>query len=332
MPRSTKCFSIRSLRIYLLPLCFALPFLARADNPQARADNSQSEQWLGRLAHSMDELNYRGVMSYAHGSQLESLRITHGIVDGEEFERIEHLDGAQREIIRHGKQLTCIQLGQRLDLLFHRHLLKAGLEGLDRYYDIQISGEDRVAGRRAVLLNIKPRDQFRYGYRLALDHDTGLLLRTEALDDAGHARERLQFVDIEIGMPLKKEWLGAAEDHSTAAATNKPEPILIDRVVEESQMPWYPQWVPPGFVLSVAPHRPSEGVMTYSDGLAVMSVFVEATKPPLPATAGKAKQGATIAYTQLANFGGNPYLVTVVGEIPEITAQRVANSVVWRSP
>jgi sigma-E factor negative regulatory protein RseB len=273
---------------------------------------------------------------------LESLRLTHGTWGGEEFERLEHLDGAPREIIRHGKQLTCIQLGQRVDSLLHRHLLKAGLEGLDRYYDIQIAGEDRVAARRAVVLNIKPRDQFRFGYRLALDYDTGLLLRTEALDDGGHVRERLQFVEVEIGMPLKKEWLGdvvnhpsnksAASSSPTAAAAVKSEPMQIDRVVEEAQMPWQPEWMPPGFVLSVAPHRATEGVMTYSDGLAVLSIFVEATKPPLPESDGRAVHGATVAYTKMTNFNGQPYLVTVVGEVPEMTAQRVASSVTWRQP
>jgi len=320
--------SIHTLRSSLLSLWLALPCVAVADNPP-------SEQWLGRLAHSMDELNYRGVMSYAHGAQMESLRLTHGIFDGEEFERLEHLDGAPREIIRHGKQLTCIQLGQRVDSLLHRHLLKAGLEGIDRYYDIEVAGEDRVAGRRAVVLNIKPRDQFRFGYRLALDHDTGLLLRTEALDDAGRVRERLQFVEVEIGMPLKKEWLGDVANHPTAnsAVTNsKPEPVLIDRVVEEAQMPWRPEWMPPGFVLSVAPHRASEGVMTYSDGLAVLSIFVEITQAPLPASDGRAMHGATVAYTKLANFNGQPYLITVVGEVPEMTAQRVAGAVSWRNP
>jgi negative regulator of sigma E activity len=43
-------------------------------------------------------------------------------------------------------------------------------------------------------------------------------------------------------------------------------------------------------------------------------------------------QGATVAYTKLANFNGQPYLVTVVGEVPEMTAQRVASAVSWRNP
>ncbi|MDB6061083.1 MAG: hypothetical protein JWM78_1186 [Verrucomicrobiaceae bacterium] len=292
----------------------------------ARADAAQTEQLLSRFAHSMGELNYRGVMSYSRDNHLESLRITHGTLNGEEFERLEHLDGQHREVIRHGQQLTCIQLGQRFSLLFHQRLLKEGLAGLNAFYDIQAGGEDRVAGRRAVALIIKPRDGFRYGYRLALDYDTGLLLRSESLDAAGKVLERLQFVEVEIGQPLKKEWLG---DVPAAASVNVGEQGGIQRVVEEVQMPWRPQWLPAGFVLSVAPHRTSEDVLTYSDGLAVLSVFVEAAKGPLPSNGGTAVQGATVAYSRATQFGPNPYVVTVVGEVPTDTAGRVAESVVW---
>ena len=169
----------------------------------------------------MDELSFRGVLTYTRDDHQESLRVTHGLYNGELYERLEHLDGERREVIRHGEQLTCIQLGQRLDRLFHRHLLKEGLADLDSNYVISIGDEMRIAGRRAIALNIKPRDEFRYGYRLALDYDTGLLLRFESLNHAGHVLERLQFVDVQIGEPLKREWLG---DAGAAPAKGAPNP------------------------------------------------------------------------------------------------------------
>ena len=327
MRRSSNRFQVRLLHFFLISVWLGLPSsfaVADAVNVKDTA-TATSKEWLDKLAHSMRELNYRGVMTYAHGSRLESLRITHGLYKDEEFERIEYLDGQPREIIRYGKEVTCIQLGQRLDFLLHPHLLKPSLEGLDQNYDVHVDGEDRIAGRRAVVLNIKPRDQFRYGYRMALDHDTGLLLRTEVLDGEGRISERLQFVDVEIGVQLKREWLAGVGGDT---ASRKAEMLPIDRVVEESQMQWRPEWVPPGFALSVAPHKSSEGLLTYSDGLAVMSIFVEAIQPPLPRSDGKARRGATIAYTHAVELNGKPHLVTVVGEIPSITARRVAGSVI----
>lgn len=311
-----------TLRRLLSALFFSAAMVAQAATPAA--DTAPAATWLNRLAQS-GELNYRGVLSYARADHLESLRITHGTWNGEKFERLEHLDGEQREVIRHGQQLTCIQLGEQFNRFFQRQLLPAGMAGLDSYYAVALGDESRVAGRRAITLSIVPRDTFRYGYRLALDYDTGLPLRSEILNGKGQILERLQFVEVEIGQPLKKEWLG----DSVATRSNSADPNLVERVVEEVQMPWRPQWLPPGFVLSVAPRRPSDDVLTYSDGLAVLSVFVAAASESQSAETGKAAQGATVAVTRSMQLGSKPVVVTAVGEVPPATASRVADSVVW---
>ena len=93
-------------------------------------------------------------------------------------------------------------------------------------------------------------------------------------------------------------------------------------------MPWRPQWLPEGFVLLVAPRRPSDDVLTYSDGLAVLSVFVAASESQSAET-GRAAQGATVAVTRSMQLGGKSVVVTVVGEVPPATASRVVDSVVW---
>lgn len=302
-------------------LCLAAPFVqAAAPAP----DNASAAAWLNRLAHS-SELSYRGVLSYARADHLESLRVTHGIFNGEKFERLEHLDGARREVIRHGQQLTCIQLGEHFNRFFQRQPSPTDIATLDPYYSVAIGDEDRIAGRRAITLTIAPRDTLRYGYRLALDYDTGLLLRSETLNGKGQVLERLQFVEVEIGQPLKKEWLG----DSVATHSNGADKDLVERVVEESQMPWRPQWLPEGFVLSVAPRRPSDDVLTYSDGLAVLSIFVATASESQSAETGKAAQGATVAVTRSMQLGGKSVVVTAVGEVPPATASRVVDSVVW---
>lgn len=301
-------------------LCSAAMFIQAAEQP---TDNATAVTWLNRFAHS-DGLNYRGVLSYARADHLESLRVTHGTFNGKKFERLEHLDGAQREVIRHGQQLTCIQLGEHFNRLFQRQSSPADMATLDPYYSVAVGPEERIAGRRAITVSIAPRDGFRYGYSLTLDYDTGLLLRSETLNGRGQVLERLQFVEVEIGQPLKKEWLGDAIGSSANADSD-----LVERGVEEVQMPWRPQWLPPGFVLSVAPRRPSDDVLTYSDGLAVISVFVAPAAASQSAEIGKAAQGATVAVSRSTQLGGKPTVVTAVGEVPPSTAARVLDSVVW---
>jgi sigma-E factor negative regulatory protein RseB len=155
-----------------------------------------------------------------------------------------------------------------------------------------------------------------------------LLLRSEAFDANGQMLERLQFVDIEISKTVKPEWLtGIAAQPQPDVVDNIPH--AIDRVIEETQMSWRPRWLPPGFVLALAPHHPSEDVLTYSDGLAVLSIFVAPAPNGLPADAGWAAQGATVAVTKQVKAGGKPVSITVIGEVPLGTAQLVADSVAW---
>jgi sigma-E factor negative regulatory protein RseB len=66
----------------------------------------------------------------------------------------------------------------------------------------------------------------------------------------------------------------------------------------------------------------------YSDGLAAFSVFVEGM-PDSGAASMVSRNGATVAVTHMTEGREQqPYLVTLVGEIPTPTAQRIARSVV----
>lgn len=304
----------------ILALLLLAPLLA------AHADDTPAAAWLDRLSHSMSQLNYRGMLTFESGDHLESLRVTHGVIGGEEYERLEHLDGERREVIRRGEQLTCIYLGQRLSRLFRKQPA-AGEQTpvLDAHYDLRTTGEGRVAGRHTMGISITPKDEYRFGYRLALDYDTGLLLRSELLGGDGHVLERFQFVEVDVGQPLKPEWIADATPQADAtaakAAATGPAPPA-----------WKPQWLPAGFVLSASPKQSREDALTYSDGLAVMSIFLEPVTDSAPAGAGKARQGATVAYTRPLRRADRSYIVTVIGEVPQITAERVANSVDWVNP
>ena len=69
--------------------------------------------------------------------------------------------------------------------------------------------------------------------------------------------------------------------------------------------------------------------VVYSDGMAAVSVFIEA----MPASAadvhpGLSRTGATNIYTR--EVAG--HLVTVVGEAPAISVQRIGDSVEYRPP
>lgn len=289
-----------------------------ADTRIAAGAVTAADAWLDRFSQSMNDLTYRGVLTYERGDRRESLRITHTIVGGAPYERLEHLDGASREVIRRGDRLTCIYLGQRLNRLLESRAPAGGAQRLAVYYDLRTDGEGRVAGRRTMNIRVVPRDEYRFGYRLALDYATGLLLRSELLAADGRVLERFQFVEIDIGQPLEQTALADATPAAVAATATAPAPARIDT-------DWRPGWLPPGFTAAAAPPAHAD-MLTYSDGLAVLSVFLEPAAAAQPAAEGRARQGATVAYTRPLHSAGKTYIVTVVGEVPQATAERVANS------
>jgi sigma-E factor negative regulatory protein RseB len=317
------------------------------------------------------ELSYDGIFSYYSGQELATLRIVHMVVDGEQRERLVHLNGAPRQILRRGEEVVCmvapddalLALGESMPAGPFAGAFLRQYNRISDYYGLSFFGEDRVAGRAAVRLALTPRDGDRYGYRLWLDRETRLLLRSELIDVNGDRLEIFQFNQIRIGADVDPKALepddsdGTLVSHLTLAS-KQAEPV------GEQDVRWESGWLPAGFALAGADVRQAPGSdrpvsrMMYSDGLAAFSVFVEAMPEPGAAPM-ESRNGATVAVTQPLAIEGSRsaagprpgaepqtktpaaittetkteagaapgHLVTVVGEIPVATARRIAESI-----
>ena len=62
-----------------------------------------------------------------------------------------------------------------------------------------LCGTDRVAGRATHRIAVTPKDRDRYGYRVWLDQDNHLLLRSELVDFEGARLEIFLFTEISFG-------------------------------------------------------------------------------------------------------------------------------------
>lgn len=315
---------------------------ATIGNAQAGSERS-ADAWLALMNQAFMERNYDGVFSYFDGADLSTLRIVHSIVSGVQRERLVHLNGARREIIRRGDDVACVlQPGDQMLALeasipsgpFARAFTRS-LEEVSHSYDLSIQGSDRIADRVAVMLHLVPRDHDRYGYRLWLDQGTGLLLRSELVDMTGAKLEIFQFSQIVIDEPIPLALLDA--DSADGAVVSHLTLSKESRARSPGKMPWHAAWVPKGFEMAAWDIRrtPSTlqpvNTLMYSDGLAAFSVFIE-EMPEAGAATFVSRNGATVAVTHLAKGAADePYLVTVVGELPVETAQRVARSVSFAS-
>ncbi len=320
--------------LILLGLIWAPITLAGSPHDQLRSMND-----------AFVNLSYDGVFTFFSGDELASLRVVHKVVDGVRRERLVHLNGAPREILRHGEKVACIvQPGD--DLIAIEKSIPAGpfarafVREFDRISDTYMldeSGEGRVAGRVARRIAVNPKDQHRYGYRLWLDKETSLLLRSELVDAEGTKLEIFMFNELRLGEDVAPEALepqqaeGSMVSHLTLQAADTQLPLDVTEASPPAGQ-WRTRWLPPGFMMASDDWRPKPesghhvSSLMYSDGLAAFSIFIE----PMPSEGAArmvSQSGATVAMTHAVENADDFYLVTLVGEIPLKTAQAIIETV-----
>lgn len=325
-----------NLRVVALSVlgCLLLAAPALADPQRTPA------QWLEMMNRGFMESSYDGIFSYFGGDDLSTLRVIHTVTNGVQRERLVHLNGTPREIIRTGDEVECIlQPGDEILALessipagpFARAFSRS-FEDVSNHYTLSLHGTDRVASRPAIRLALTQRDAHRYGFRLWLDEATGLLLRSELVDTQGNKLEIFQFATLKVGGPITEQDL--APETATGSLTSHLSLESSAPVGEQRKVNWRAEWVPDGFMMASWDLRrtpnaaKSVDTLMYSDGLATFSVFIEAM-PESGANALVSRSGATVAVSEVIDGGADAvrHLVTVVGEIPTATAQRIARSV-----
>jgi sigma-E factor negative regulatory protein RseB len=302
--------------------------------PSAYAADT-AHDWLMKMSAAR-HLDYEGTFVYQHDTQLEAMRIIHKVVGGMPRERLVSLNGAPREIIRDAREVRCYLPDENSIVIEHRKAGGRGFPGvlpervseLDENYVIQLGRTGRVSGRGAQLVLIRPRDGYRYGYRLWADRETGLLLKADLLDDKGKLLEQFMFTHLRIGgdippAALEPEMSGQGMTwHRESDAATSP-----------AAAPWDVVRLPKGFRLSrhmtrTTPVRrkPVEHLV-FSDGLAAVSIFIEQeTGDAKNVMHGSSRMGAVHAFGKRLDG----HHVTVVGEVPAATVTLIGGSVTPR--
>ena len=150
---------------------------------------AEPQEWLERMNHALTTRNYVGVFTHKHGGRVETLRIIHRVRGRDVSERLLSLDGPGREFIREGDELTCYFPDKRMVLVERRAPdgpLLGALPPLDEsdshVYEIRGGERERLLGRNTRVVALQPRDEFRYGYRLWIDEETSMPLKTQLCD------------------------------------------------------------------------------------------------------------------------------------------------------
>ena len=332
-----RVWPIKSILFFILCMALSWTWNAAAQSPH---------DWLERMDSANGKYNFQGTLVHMCDGTMDVVRIVHRVDDGQVTERITSKAAGGRQVIRNADEVMCILPDQKKVMVERRGAESSPIGAQitnfpsfsnisELHYKIMMLSPDRVAEHDTVVLAIRPTDEFRYGYRLWLDQRTALPLKFELVDTKGNGLEQGVFTDIQFSESI------SAQDVEPTIATDEFEWHRSDAVsaptpdvkqgssASSAVSKWRATMLPSGFKLAFAETKFVDGEdvpmeqLVYSDGLATISVFIEASAEDDPEMDGMSNIGATNAFSTTKNG----YLITAMGGVPPATARMVAMSV-----
>ncbi len=291
-------------------------------------------EWLSRMHDAaMSKRSYIGTLVQSSQSGMSSARIWFACDGINQTERIEALTGTPRSSIRRDDKVVTFVPEAKLVRMETREgmpasgiteLLKPGVGSIPDFYTVQSLGSERIAGYEADIVQLKPRDNLRYGYRVWTERKSALVLKLQTLDAGGSVLEQAAFSELQIEAPVKAEKLKAMMKPAEGWRIEQSDAVKTTAAAEG----WLLKSAVPGFK-PVSCHKrgastgkPQDDTMqwVFSDGLATVSLFVENFDKLRHTQEGIAATGAT--HTLLRRM--NDYFLTAVGEVPPQTLRNFA--------
>ena len=309
----------------------AVPVVAEAKV----AERSVSE-WLMRMHEASRQRTYVGTFVVQAGDKMSSARIWHACDGEQQMERVESLTGAPRSTYRRNDKVVTFLPESRVVVAETReslglfpNLLGAADSSIAQFYRVQASSDsERVAGFEADVVQLRPSDNLRFGYRIWSEKKTGLVVRLQTLDGEGRVLEQVAFSELQLDAPVSMVKLTQMMGNTEGYQVEKPE-MLKTTSTDEG---WILKNGVPGFKsMNCFKRAMGAGVngkqsntfqWVFSDGLASVSLFVDVFDPVRHTRAGTRAMGAT--HTLTRRIG--EWWLTAVGEVPPQTLAAFAQA------
>lgn len=282
---------------------------------------------------------YVGTFVVSASGTLSSARIWH-VCDGEQqVERIEALSGAPRSTFRRNELVQTFLPERRLVIVENReslglfpNLLSASDASLAQFYRVRVIGSERVAGLETEIVQLRPVDHLRFGYRVWTEKKSGLVVKLQTLDAQGHVLEQVAFSELQLDVPLSMSKLTQMMDNTAGYRIEKPEMLKTTAAAEG----WRLKQAVPGFqpmscykrLLGTVADASREHTLQwiFSDGLASVSLFIEAFDARRHTQAGSTVMGSTYTLTRRLGL----WWVTAIGEVPHQTLAAFVQGLEWK--
>ena len=301
---------------------------------------AEEDAWLilQKAALAARELNYQGVFIYQNGNQARSVQITHMNDSGREFTRNMVLDskvqvGQPREVFSQGSDIVIFHPKNDKVIIEKRRgqnlfpaMLPINLQSLKLSYIARVGMLDYVAGRQSQIIELIPKDAYRYSYKIWTDTEYGLLVKMTLLNDKTETLEQIAFQELSMLNSHDLNWFQPKID------------IRKNYVMEEAAMPnrvhtnWIIAELPPGYIkvdhveLMVNGKTAPINQMIFSDGIASVSLFIEPIVKGMRPKMGHKLVGSTNICANVIDG----YQIVVVGEVPLATVQQIAKAVSFK--
>lgn len=314
-------------------LWLAMTTLSLAMSTAIADDSTVSPEVLIRdMSTALANLNYEGSFVHVQNGNIEAMSIVHSSDNGGELEYMLSLNGEAREVFRNRSLVTCIWPSSKSVIVSDSKTRKilptidASLADSDMY-QLSMGNPDRVAGIDTHVIDIKPIDDYRYGYRFWVDKDTNMLLRSMLIDNDDNAVEQMMFTNIAYPDNIPATRFDTPGDKIDSYKVQMPKPAVVGAMIDRVSF----GDLPAGYAETSETYQPmpiNDGPVSHvmlSDGMASVSVYVEYVPKvdQADATLGMFSMGGMNAYTHsLPNA-----LITVVGEVPPATVEAIAVAV-----
>lgn len=300
--------------------------------PAASAPHDRSvTEWLMRMHEASRLRSYVGTFVVSSiGGGMSSARIWHSCVGNVQVERVEALSGAPRTVFRRNERVVTfypqahvVRTETRDSLGIFTNLLKSTNGSIPEHYTARRVGSDRVAGFEADVVQLAPRDDLRFGYRIWTERKTGLVVKLQTVDAQGRVLEQSAFSELALDVPVRADKLTQMMSNTSGWHVENGD-VMRTSAEQEG---WRLDAPPAGFKPISCYKRPlpaPAGTLqwVFSDGLAAVSLFVEPFDPHRHAQEGLFASGATHTITRRIQ----DWWLTAVGEVPPATLQAFAQA------
>ncbi|AHF74622.1 Sigma factor RpoE negative regulatory protein RseB [Candidatus Sodalis pierantonius str. SOPE] len=296
----------------------------------APAQTTTSGALLAQMSQASQTLDYEYAYVLVSKLGVDSLCYRHVVIDKQRLAQLLQMDGPRREIVQRNGEISYFEPRLEPFTLLGDHIVDslpsivyANFERLAHFYDFISVGRARIADRLCEVVRVVARDGTRFSYIVWIDTTTKLPLRVDLLDRDGEALEQFRVIAFNADKQVENTMAGLEK------VTLPPQLALP--VSTTADFDWSVNWLPAGVTEASRSRRTLPGInepieaRLYTDGLFSFSVNVG------QATTGNGERLIRTGRRTIHTEHRGSREITVVGELPPVTAKRIADAVVFKA-